>query len=180
MAYIILVVDYLIKWMKVKVVHIANKKTTTIPLFWNIIAQYGPRVLISDRGTHFQNNLIKELTATYDIDHQKITPYHHQTNGLAERVNQTIVQILQKTLEGSKCDWDSKLKAALWTYRTTLKMITKQTSFALVYDIEVILPIELEILSLLSAIEAQMPISKSIQNHRLMIEGLNESWGLNA
>ena len=95
MAYIILVVDYLTKWVETKVVNVTDKKTTTLFIFEKIIARYGvPRVLISDRGMHFLNNIIKDLTAMYDIDHQKTTPYYPQTNGLAKQVNQDIIRIL--------------------------------------------------------------------------------------
>ena len=100
--------------MEAKAVNTADKKTTARLLFENIFTRFGvPRVLISDRGTHFLNDLIEELTMAYDIDHRKTTPYHPQTNVLAERVNQTIVRILRKTIQDNKRDWDSKLNAAL-------------------------------------------------------------------
>lgn len=180
-AYIILAVDYLTKWVEAKAVKIADKKTTAKFLFENIFSRFGvPRVLISDRGTHFLNDLIEELTTTYGIDHRKTTPYHPQTNGLAERVNQTIVRILRKTIQDNKRDWDTKLNAALWAYRTTFKVTTKQTPFALVYGIEAILPIEIEIPSLRIAIEARLPVSKSIWDRVLMLEGLSEARRLSA
>ena len=49
----------------------------------------------------------------------------------------------------------------------------KQIFFALVYGIEAILPIELEIPSLRITFEAWMPLSKFILYHMLMLEGLN-------
>ena len=181
MAYIILAVDYLTKWVEAKAVKVANKKTTALFLFENVFSRFGvPRVLVSDRGTHFLNDLIEELTTTYGIDHRKTTPYHPQTNGLAERVNQTIVRILRKTIHDNKRDWDTKLNAALWAYRTTFKVTTKQTPFALVYGIEAILPIEIEIPSLRIAIEARLPVSESIHDRVLMLEGLNETRRLSA
>jgi RNase H-like domain found in reverse transcriptase/Integrase core domain/Integrase zinc binding domain len=180
-AYILLAVDYLTKWVEAKAVKTADKKTTAKFLFEYIFTRFGvPRVLISDRGTHFLNDLIEELTTAYGIDHRKTTPYHPQTNGLAERVNQTIVRILRKTIQDNKRDWDTKLNAALWAYRTTFKVTTKQTPFALVYGVEAILPIEIEIPSLRIAIEDRWPISESIRDRVLMLEGLNETRRLSA
>lgn len=145
-------------------------------MFEHIFTRFGvPKILISDRGTHFLNDLIEELTKAYGIDHRKTTPYHPQTNGLAERVNQTIVRILRKTVHDNKRDWDAKLNAALWAYRTTFKVTTKQTPFALVYGVEAILPIEIEIPSLRIAINDRWPVSKSIHDRVLMLEGLNET-----
>ena len=180
-AYILLAVDYLTKWVEAKAVRTADKKTTARFMFEHIFTRFGvPKILISDRGTHFLNDLIKELTVAYGIDHRKTTPYHPQTNGLAERVNQTIVRILRKTVHDNKRDWDTKLDAALWAYRTTFKVTTKQTPFALVYGVEAILPIEIEIPSLRIAIDDRWPVSKSIYDRVLMLEGLDETRRLSA
>lgn len=75
MAYMIIVMDSHTKWEEAKAMKVANNKTTTLFIFESIIAQYEiPRVLIYDKGTHFLNNLIEELTTTYDIEHRKINP----------------------------------------------------------------------------------------------------------
>ena len=92
------------------------------------------------------------MTQRFNINHRKTTPYHPQTNGHTERVNQTLVSILRKTVVDSKKDWDTKLVAALWAYRTTFKVTTQATPFSLVYGGEAILPIELEVPSLRVAI----------------------------
>lgn len=86
MAYIILVVDYLTKWIEANAEKLANKKTTTLFLFENVNFQVGVSwVLISDCVIHLLNGLIEKLTMAYDIDHCKTTPYHSQTNRLAKR-----------------------------------------------------------------------------------------------
>ena len=71
----------------------------------------------------------------YGIDHRNTTPYHPQTTGLIERINQVIVCILQKTIEDHKSDWNSKLNATLWAYQTTFKVTKSQHIFAFVYGI---------------------------------------------
>lgn len=44
-------------------------------IFQTNILQYEiPRVLISDRNTHFLNNIIEEWTTTYVIDNRKTHP----------------------------------------------------------------------------------------------------------
>ena len=115
------------------------------------------------------------MTKLFQINHQKTTPYHPQTNGLAERVHQTLVRILWKTVTNSKRDWDNKLTAALWAYRTTYKVTTRMTPFALMYGLEAILPIEFEIQSLRLAISERLDTSDSLKARLTGLEALNES-----
>jgi transposase InsO family protein len=46
-----------------------------------------PLELVSDRGTHFLNDVIVDLTTKYLIKHRKTTPYNPKANGLTERAN---------------------------------------------------------------------------------------------
>ena len=57
-------------------------------------------------------------------------------------------------------DWSGYLPFALWGYRTTTHTATGQTSFLLVYDCEVVLPIETEIMFLRVMMEAKTPESE--------------------
>ena len=174
--YIIIAVEYLTKWTEAKPIKAADAKQTAIFLHENIISHFGcPKILVSNRGSHFFNEAIEELTKLFQINHRKTTPYHPQTNGLAERVNQTLVRILRKTVMDSKRDWDSKLTAALWAYCTTYKVTTRMTSFALMYGLEAILPIEFEIPSLRLAIGERLDTTESLKNRLTELEALNEN-----
>ena len=53
-------------------------------------------------------------------------------------------------------DWPSKLHFALWGYRTSVRTSTGATPFSLVYGVEAVQPIELEIPSLRIALESQL------------------------
>jgi transposase InsO family protein len=112
--YIIIATEYLTKWAETKAVKKADAKQTAIFLYENIISRFGyPKILISDRSTHFLNPVIKEMTLLFQINHRKTTPYHSQTNGQTERVNQTLIRILRKIVTESKKNLDVKLTAAL-------------------------------------------------------------------
>ena len=174
--YIIIAVEYLTKWAEAKEIKAADAKQTAIFLYENIISRFGcAQILVSDRGTHFLNEAIEEMTKLFQINHRKTTPYHPQTNGLAERVNQTLVCILRKTVTDSKRDWDNKLTAALWVYQTTYKVTTRMTPFALMYGLEAVLPIEFEIRSLRLAISERLDTSDSLKARLTGLEALNES-----
>ena len=59
-VYILLVVDYVSKWVEAKATRIDDSKVVTNFIKSNIFSRFGiPRALISDRGTHFCNRTIK-------------------------------------------------------------------------------------------------------------------------
>ena len=132
--YIIVATEYLTKWAEAKPVKMADGKQTAIFLYENILSRFGcPKILVSDRGSYFLNETIELMTEMFQINHRKNTPYHPQTNGHTERVNQTLVHILRKTVSDNKRDWDVKLTPALWVYHTTYKVTTRATHFSLIY-----------------------------------------------
>jgi transposase InsO family protein len=43
-----------------------------------------PREIVTNQGTQFTSNLMKELIEKYGIKHRKSSPYHPQVNGQVE------------------------------------------------------------------------------------------------
>ncbi|MCO5595571.1 hypothetical protein L7F22_049616 [Adiantum nelumboides] len=129
--YIIVATDYVTKWAEAKASRKADAITTAKFLFENIIARFGcPFEIVSDNGTHFINEVIKELTSNFMISHHKSTPYYPQANGQVESTNKTLISVLTKTIvEAHHTDWDLKLTSALWAYRTVYKVAINCTPF---------------------------------------------------
>jgi hypothetical protein len=101
--------------------------------------------LVSDRGTHFLNEVISNLTATYDIKYRKTTPYNPKANGLTERTNGIVGNILTKVVSAHKTDWDEKFHSAIYIYNTSQKTTTTRSPYFLVYRQEVLQNVETEI-----------------------------------
>ena len=51
-------------------------------------------------------------------------PYHPQTNGLVERMHQTIMCMIRKLGEDKKADWPSHLAEIVHTYNATQSAVT--------------------------------------------------------
>ena len=68
-------------------------------------------------------------------------------NGAVEAANKNVKKIIAKAIETYK-DWHEKLPFALHAYRTGVRTSTEATPYSLVYGMEVVLPIEMEIPSL--------------------------------
>ena len=75
--------------------HKTAEKTAEL-LFWHIFRLHGlPRSFVSDRDPRLCSAFWAELCARLDIRHHHTTAYHTQANGLAERTNQTMKQLLR-------------------------------------------------------------------------------------
>lgn len=61
-----------------------------------------PLKLVSDRGTHFLNDVIVDMTTKYAIEHQKTTPYNPKANRLTERSNGIVGKKLNKMVSAHK------------------------------------------------------------------------------
>ena len=60
-------------------------------------------------------------------------------------------------------DWSEKLPFALWAYHTSFRTSTGATPYSLVYGMEVVLPVEIEMRSLRVALEQQISETEWVQ-----------------
>ena len=133
-----------------------------------------PLELVSDRGTHFLNDVITDLTTKYLIKHRKTTPYNPKANGLTERANGIIGKILNKMVSAHKTDWDRKLPSAVHAYNTTEKSTTGQTPYFLVFGQEAVHGVEVEV-ETFRVMAARSAVSRTDTLPRLLaIEELDE------
>ena len=123
--------------------------------FIRSLCRYGvSHELILDRGVHFRAQ-VDTLVQRCGIQHHMLFAYKPQTNRAIEVANKNIKMILQRMVETSQ-DWSEKLSFALWAYQTSFHTSTGATPYSLVYGMEVVLPIEIEMGSLRIALEQQI------------------------
>ena len=140
--YIIVAMDYLTKWPEAKAVPRATAEETEKFIYEDIICRHGcPSRILTDRGTHFNNQVIERLTKRFQIKHLLSTPYHPQTNGLVERFNRTLCESLAKLVDKVET-WDEYVQPVLFAYRTSKQSTTKITPFYLTYGREAKLPVD--------------------------------------
>ena len=57
-GYIIIAVDYFTKWAETMPTYAEDGKTITLFLFNHVIARFGvPQPIVTDHGSHFQNQM---------------------------------------------------------------------------------------------------------------------------
>jgi hypothetical protein len=75
--YILLVVDYVSKWVKGKATRSNDSKVVVGFLKSNIFSRFGiPRAMINDQSTHFYNRIVEALMWKYEVHHQVVITYH--------------------------------------------------------------------------------------------------------
>ncbi|UYV83453.1 K02A2.6-like, partial [Cordylochernes scorpioides] len=93
--WVIVCTDYLTKYAVTKAIPTGGAVEVAKFMVNDVVLKHGaPRELITDRGRSFQAKVVNELTKMCGMSHYFTTAYHPQTNGLTERVNKTLVDML--------------------------------------------------------------------------------------
>ncbi|XP_040072714.1 uncharacterized protein LOC120844827 [Ixodes scapularis] len=100
----------------------------------DMFTRYGvPEEILSDRGSNFTSDLMKEVSRLLSMRHLLTTPYHPMCNGLVERFNGTIKQMLRRMCQERPRDWDRYLPALLFAYREVPQSSSRFSPFELLY-----------------------------------------------
>jgi len=174
--YILLATEYVTKWVEARPTAKNDVATTARFMYEQIFTRFGaPLELVSDRGTHFLNNVIEALTTSYLVKHRKTTPYHPKCNGLTERANGIMGKILNNTVNEHKTDWDLKLYSAVYSYNLTFKTTTWYSPYYLVFGQHAMVLVEFEIPMLRVSVEERMFEDQSLMERAYRLEELEET-----
>ena len=173
--YIIVIVEYVSKWVEAKACAVSDAKKVIKFLKKNIFTCFGvPRALISDGGSHFINRVVNQLLAKFNVHHRVTTPYHPQANGQVEVSNRELKRILEAIVGKAKKEWALKVDEALWAYRTAFKTPIGMTPFKLVYGKLCHLPLELEYKSLWALKKLNFNFKEAQEKRKMDLNELDE------
>ena len=122
--HIIVTVDYLTKWVEAKAVYTTSSEEAVDFVMKNIILKHGtPSHLISDRGSSYSSEEFASLLSTLSVTHGITSGYHPQANGLVERNNRTVAEIISAYVNKNQDNWDEWLDYAVFAINTCNKSL---------------------------------------------------------
>ena len=133
--YLLVIQDYFTKWVEAIPLpdQTANRITTEII---RLFAVYGiPDILHSDQGTNFESTIFQQTLEAFGINKRRTTAYHPQCDGMVERVNRSLLQLLRAYVE-KDYEWERYLPLVLYAYRTAVHTSTGVSPFVLMFGRE--------------------------------------------
>lgn len=111
-----------------------------------IFTRFGvPSTINIDNVRAFSSLEITTFCFYYSIVLSHSSNYYPQGNLLSNSSNNNLMAIIKRTVGNNKKSWDKKIKCSLWDDKITKKDSIGKSPFELVYIMDVILPILLNI-----------------------------------
>jgi len=168
-VYVLTVIDHFTKW--VELLPMRNQEAATVAqlLFDKVICVHGcPLQILSDQGANFESSLFQELCKLMAIDKIRTSTYKPSTNGNIERFHGTMHSMLAKLISENQRDWDQKLPAVAFAYRTSVQESTKFTPYYLMFGREARIPADL-VYGSPPADETPATLAESVQKQQVAL-----------
>ena len=141
--YVLVVADYFTKWTEAY--PIPNQEATTVAskLVDEVFFRFSPpEQLHSDQGRNFESEVIAEVCKLLGVVKSRTTPYHPQSDGLVERFNRTLLNMLATAVSKRPFQWESHLRRLCLAYNTRVHQTTGYSPFFLMFGRQVRMPVD--------------------------------------
>jgi hypothetical protein len=135
--YLVTAIDYGTGWAYAVPIP-ARSGLAAVKLVKTIIENNGfPHSLTTNNGSEFNGHVFKNFLSGHQIRHNRISPYHPQSNGLVERFHGTLVNALRKyCIPDKQSKWDLYLSLALFGYQTSKTAGLERSPFYMCYGVK--------------------------------------------
>jgi hypothetical protein len=141
--YILTIIDYATRYPEA----VALRNICTVDVaeaMLKVFSRVGiPEEVLSDLGSQFTSDLMKEVSRLLSIRSLHTTPYNPRCNGLCEKMNGTLKSMLKKLSAEKPKDWDRYLDPLLFAYREVPQDSTNFSPFELLYGRSVRGPLQI-------------------------------------
>ena len=143
-TYVLVVVDYFTRYTEAYAIR--NQEATTVAdkLVNEFFFRYSPpQQLHSDQGRNFESEVIMEICRLLGISKSRTTPYHPQSDGLVERFNRTLLNMLATAVRDKPFEWEKHLRRLCLAYNTSVHPTTGYSPFQLMFGRQVRMPVDI-------------------------------------
>ncbi|KAJ1124587.1 hypothetical protein NDU88_003037 [Pleurodeles waltl] len=120
LRYVLVIVCIFSHWIEAYPPRRNDSLTVAKLLLRELIPRFGfPISLESDRGSHFNNEVVKLLCAALNIEQKLHCSYHPEASGLVEQMNGTLKSRMAKMCAATNLKWPDKLPLVLMSMRNT-------------------------------------------------------------
>ncbi|KAL5515712.1 hypothetical protein EMCRGX_G000917, partial [Ephydatia muelleri] len=131
--YLLVIQDYFTKWADARPLKdqtAVRIKAELVKLF----CTYGiPEIVHSDQGRNFESSVVQSTLDAFGVVKSRTTPYHPQGDGMVERFNRSLLQLLRTYVERQE-DWEQHLPLVLG-YEATSYQAVLQAKMAELQDL---------------------------------------------
>ncbi|KAI2658233.1 Transposon Ty3-G Gag-Pol polyprotein [Labeo rohita] len=131
--HILVIVDYATRFPEAMPLRKATAKNIAKELFLLCTRVGIPAEILTDQGTPFMSRLMADLCRLLRVKQIRTTVFHPQTDGLVERFNQTLKQMLKRVAAEDRRDWDLMIPYVLFGVREIPQASTGFTPFELLF-----------------------------------------------
>ena len=131
--YYLLLIDDATRYITVRFLKTKDQAASQIKNYFTYLSvrEKQPRAIRIDRGTEFVNNALMSWCEAHGIDVQRTAPYSPSQNGVAERMNRTLVELARAMLAAAQLPeflWEPAVEHAAYirnrSFTTSLQGIT--------------------------------------------------------
>ena len=131
---ILVITDHFTRYAQAFPTRNGTAQTTARVLYENYFIHYGfPSKIHSDKGASFESKTIKKLCETAGIKKSRTTPYHPMANGMVERFNKILLNMLGTLHEDQRGDWKSHVSTLTHAYNAAVQDSTGFSTYYLMY-----------------------------------------------
>ncbi len=129
----LVLVDYATRYPEAVALRNISAKSVANALF-SLISRVGiPKEILTDQGTAFMSRTLRELYELLGIKLIRTSVYHPQTDGLVERFNRTLKNMIRKFVHEDAKNWDRWLEPFLFAVREVPQASTGFSPFELLF-----------------------------------------------
>ena len=142
--YLMVVSCYFTKWVDAIPLKTQEAKYVASKLVNRFISIYGvPLQLHTDLGSNFESKVFQEVCKLLGIDKTRTTVRRPQSDGMVERANRSIQNMISSYISDTQDDWDEHIPLLMLAYRSSIHEATGVSPAMMMFGRELTLPVDM-------------------------------------